>query len=395
LTAQILRGLQCAHAAGFIHADLKCDNVLIQVLPDGELAKVIDFGIAQLMGRRRPPSHGGRIQVAGTPQYMAPEVIRGEPASARTDVYAAGVLLYQLVCGTVPFTGERPLDIMMQHLHAEVEPPSARRPDGAIAARLDRAILRALAKRPDDRFDDAAAFLRAIEPLARAAPRIPDNGSDASEGRDIFAADSELFSVATPLARGSNPPAPRSAAAPHARAEASAEPGAPVAVIRGTSRPVRQHIEHARHSGRAALARGDLARGLEDLREATGRAIRAGNGAAAVQCYIDLVVALDDAGLRDPAIRELEEAIALLDVGPSSPRDTWRLYLMLARLYEREGQPRSAWCAARSAVARAERVFAVRGAEQAGLFVLHLKRTAPDADPRLHPTADLNPLDPA
>jgi serine/threonine-protein kinase len=140
-TGQLLDALACAHAHGVVHRDVKPANILVV---GGRLLKLADFGIAQV-------DSGDRTQVGlmiGTPSCMAPEQIRGGPIDGRIDVFAAGVLLHELLTGERPFTGA-PEDVMQQILQRTVAPPSQKCPD--IPAALDEAVLRALAKEPDQR----------------------------------------------------------------------------------------------------------------------------------------------------------------------------------------------------------------------------------------------------
>jgi hypothetical protein len=100
--------------------------------------------------------------VSGAPEYMAPEIVRGAVPTPGSDLYAAGVLLYELLTGGLPFRGRGPRDLMARHLEELLVPPSRRRPDREIGSLLDRVVLRALDKRPEARFADAASFSRAI-----------------------------------------------------------------------------------------------------------------------------------------------------------------------------------------------------------------------------------------
>jgi hypothetical protein len=166
---QVLRGLAYAHAKGIAHRDLKPDNVFLQSIGDGEIhVRLLDFGFAKLLADESdggpPLTRAG--QVFGTPAYMAPEQVAASPTDARSDVYAAGVLLYELVAGRRPFEGPAP-EILRQHLIAEVPPIATLREDRSPTPELEAVLARALAKEPDQRFADASVMLAAIDDLAQ------------------------------------------------------------------------------------------------------------------------------------------------------------------------------------------------------------------------------------
>ncbi|HET9988083.1 MAG TPA: serine/threonine-protein kinase, partial [Kofleriaceae bacterium] len=147
LGVQVLAGLTAAHAAGVVHADIKSDNILIS----GETAKIIDFGLASIHRIDHPVAgpacdDHGRLLMSGTPEYMAPEVIRGDGAVAASDLYAVGVILYEMLTGRTPFSGGPPQATLERHLDEHVMPPSLRRPDRIIPRTLERVIMRALEK---------------------------------------------------------------------------------------------------------------------------------------------------------------------------------------------------------------------------------------------------------
>src|SRR5262249_9479091 len=140
-TQQILAALAFAHRHGIVHRDIKPHNVI--VAPDGRL-KVTDFGIAR-SGTSQITEAGSII---GTAQYLSPQQARGAPVSPSSDLYSVGIVLYEMLTGAVPFTGDTPLEIAMKHLSTVPEPPSARRPE--VPHDLDSIVLRALAKRPEE-----------------------------------------------------------------------------------------------------------------------------------------------------------------------------------------------------------------------------------------------------
>src|SRR5262249_22154885 len=126
---QILIGLRHAHGQGVLHRDLKPDNVmLVEITGTGQLAKILDFGFAHILDAAEP-SLTGRQVVAGTPSYMSPEQASGEKADLRSDLYATGVILYELAVGKKPFFAEEALTILSMHIHREPEPPRSAVPD--------------------------------------------------------------------------------------------------------------------------------------------------------------------------------------------------------------------------------------------------------------------------
>lgn len=166
IVAQILAGIEEAHLAGVIHADLKSDNIIVEQRRTGQdQVKVVDFGIARLVNA---PREGEDRNICGTPEYMAPELIGGAQASVATDLYAVGIVAFELLTGQTPFVGGSTVDILTRQLKMAPPPPSALAPVGAA---LDAFVLRALSKRPGDRFADAAAMREAIPAvIAPAAP---------------------------------------------------------------------------------------------------------------------------------------------------------------------------------------------------------------------------------
>jgi eukaryotic-like serine/threonine-protein kinase len=145
-TRQMLAALGFAHRHGIVHRDIKPHNVVVDA--DGRL-KVTDFGIAR-SGASQMTEVGSII---GTAQYLSPEQARGSPVDQRSDVYSVGIVLYEMLTGTVPFTGETPLEIAMKHLSEVPVPPSELRED--VPDDLDLVVLRALAKDPEDRYQTA------------------------------------------------------------------------------------------------------------------------------------------------------------------------------------------------------------------------------------------------
>lgn len=165
IVAQILAGIDEAHLAGVIHADLKCDNIIVDQRRVGvDMVKVVDFGIARLANA---PRDGEERAVCGTPEYMAPEVIRGGVPGYAADLYAIGVILYELITGVTPFISSSTVEILTNHLRAEVRPLSLHRAELQNPA-LEQLVAKALAKEPTARFASASEMRTAIlEELAR------------------------------------------------------------------------------------------------------------------------------------------------------------------------------------------------------------------------------------
>lgn len=164
---QIARGLAHAHERGVVHRDLKSSNVILVAEDDeAEVVKLLDFGLAQIRGQERLTQAG---VVLGTPHYMAPEQFVGKNLDARTDLYALGVILYEMLSGNLPF--DTPSIEAIRTSHMEKPPPSL---TGGSAARVGRPlealVMRLLAKRPDERFPSARALLEGLERLDQPAP---------------------------------------------------------------------------------------------------------------------------------------------------------------------------------------------------------------------------------
>ena len=159
---QVCRALEVAHEAGIIHRDIKPQNLLVD--PTGFL-KVTDFGIARLAGAE---SDGGKAltvegAVVGTPQYMAPEQLLGEPVDGRADLYATGAVLFECVTGRRVLEASDAMALVAHHLKAEVSTPDPAVLNPEIPLPFSRAIIRALARRPEDRWPTASEFLHALE----------------------------------------------------------------------------------------------------------------------------------------------------------------------------------------------------------------------------------------
>jgi eukaryotic-like serine/threonine-protein kinase len=171
IAMQICRALSAAHAKGVVHRDMKPENVFLQRTGDGEeIVKIVDFGIAQL----KPSTEEAAAQatkhrrltrtgmIFGTPEYMAPEQASGKHADLRCDVYAVGIILFELFTGAVPFTGETFLGVLTKHLNDQ--PPSMRAvyPNLHISDELEAVVQRALAKDPSYRYQNMNELAAAL-----------------------------------------------------------------------------------------------------------------------------------------------------------------------------------------------------------------------------------------
>src|SRR6476659_3765825 len=183
LAIQVARGLSFAHQQGLVHRDVKPQNVLLN---GNNEAKVTDFGIARSLDVQHGMTQTGTV--LGTSDYIAPEQAQGQRVDEHTDVYSLGVVLYELLTTEVPFPGENLVAVAMRHINEPPPPIRDKRPD--VSPRLEAAVQRAMAKRPEDRFQTMADFCRELEAdLAEAqggtvaAPALPRRPAKASRRR--------------------------------------------------------------------------------------------------------------------------------------------------------------------------------------------------------------------
>lgn len=235
--AQLLDALGHAHAQGILHRDLKPDNVLVGEREGAPFVTILDFGLAKALhdaddGLTQPGA------VFGTPRYMSPEQAGGEPATAASDLYAVGVMLYQTLEGRVPFDGGSAAEILRQHITREVPTPISA-PQEAWPT-----LQRALAKHPEDRFADAAGFAQALQ------SELPNEPPP-----------TEVRAVTTSAA-----PAPTPSPGPSRRwiAAPALAVGLALAALPFTSDPLgdaRDHLDAGRLDAAAAVLDGVLAEG--------------------------------------------------------------------------------------------------------------------------------------
>jgi eukaryotic-like serine/threonine-protein kinase len=205
---QILAAVGFAHKHGIVHRDIKPHNVLVG--PEGRL-KVTDFGIAR-SGASQMTEVGSII---GTAQYLSPEQARGAPVDQTSDLYSVGVVLYEMLTGQVPFTGDTPLEIAMKHLSEVPRPPSELRSE--VPHDLDSIVLRALAKDPADRYQSAEEMDADLQRVLEGLPVDPETETAATavlSGAGVLAAAPTSVMTrpgtavpARPAPPGSTPPA--------------------------------------------------------------------------------------------------------------------------------------------------------------------------------------------
>ncbi len=195
IMAQVCSALGEAHVNDVIHRDLKPENVMVEARRDQpDHVKVLDFGIAKILGPDVPAlARQGIVRLAdgdqpgltrhdvvcGTPQYMAPEQATGSALDERCDLYAVGVILYQMATGHLPFDGASSMEVLTRHVNEAPVPPRQRQPDAPISEAMERLILRALAKDPAMRPQTAEQFrdeLLAVPGQARSAARATTPG---------------------------------------------------------------------------------------------------------------------------------------------------------------------------------------------------------------------------
>ncbi|ATB36594.1 serine/threonine protein kinase [Cystobacter fuscus] len=187
IVRQVLAGLAHAHAQNIVHRDIKPDNlILAEATGLGDQLRILDFGLAKLRDTVSGLTTGLAV---GTPSYMAPEQIRAGEIDARTDLYAVGVLLFELLTGAKPFDSERMTEVMRQH--QEDAPPTlgSIQPEAGFSQELEAVVHKAMAKKPGDRFQSASDFAAALDALPDVgapseAPRVKAHTPSPSSGHE-------------------------------------------------------------------------------------------------------------------------------------------------------------------------------------------------------------------
>jgi serine/threonine-protein kinase len=178
IALQVAAALSDAHAQGIVHRDLKPDNVMLQARgKQKDVVRVLDFGIAKLRDENRSTQAAMTQQgdMLGTPQYMAPEQIKGEAIDGRTDVYALGCMIYEMVTARLPFEGTTIMAMLSKHLVEDPIPPTQRRPELNLPPALDQLILQAMQKEPKDRAANMEAFADQMGALLGQLPPDPNS----------------------------------------------------------------------------------------------------------------------------------------------------------------------------------------------------------------------------
>ncbi len=181
ILTQVCDALEAAHTHGVVHRDLKPENIfLIKRGRNENFAKILDFGIAKLFATDVPTEETAAGMIVGTPEYMAPEQCTGEKIDGRVDLYALGVIAYQLTTGKLPFSGGGLTGLLIAHQTKIAVPPHEVNPN--ISLELSAVIMRSLAKRPDDRYQTAEKFAAALE---FAVPPAAPGGRTAIRGVSV------------------------------------------------------------------------------------------------------------------------------------------------------------------------------------------------------------------
>ena len=316
LVRQLVAGLAEAHAVGVVHGDVKCDNILVETQRDGRAhLRLVDFGLARFADE---PCTWNRLgHVSGTPEYLAPELIRGERSTFASDVYAVGIILHELIAGVTPFGGGSGEEIMARHLENNHVGLATTHP--GVPCTVDEILATALAKDPRDRYEDATALdsaLRQVEPPRTVATEIHAKRHPPRLG---------ATTVRRRLAAGTAP------------------------------EPLRYSTQ----------------------RRAIADAIAYANPDAIVVAYLELAGELIAASDHTSAIGELERAVALFAEDTAlHAAPVWRIFLLLAALYDAHGDRVAACTASREAYAQAVRTSSDVGRDRACVLLARLTGSA-------------------
>ena len=230
IAAQLLKALDAAHSAGVLHRDLKPQNVMLMQKPSRpDIVKVVDFGIAKITTNSVEDQGALTVPgtIFGTPEYMSPEQARGEALDVRSDLYSASVVCWHMLLGRSPFRGTSVRETLMKVFTDEPPLPSLERPTVSMPPGFEKTLLKAMAKRKEDRYPDAASFLEALRPFVtgsqvevprRPLPGLAPEGGVAPATLDDHRAATLALPEAelAPLDKPPAPPSPPSPATPPA-----------------------------------------------------------------------------------------------------------------------------------------------------------------------------------
>ncbi|AKF09495.1 serine/threonine-protein kinase [Sandaracinus amylolyticus] len=224
ITREVARALREAHRQEMVHRDLKPSNVMLVTTGEGEQVKVLDFGLVKVM-RDDSEELTKEGHFLGSPKYMAPEQIRRGPVDGRADLYALGVLLYQMISGRVPFEGDDPVQTLMAHLSEPVPPITSAI---EVPHAVQQLVLRCLQKDPAMRFASAEELIRAIDEVA---PMVPGWSAQARHAMTVSGEVATMGSSSFSLSLGATAPPPPETVSPPARAQR----GARIAIVAGVA----------------------------------------------------------------------------------------------------------------------------------------------------------------
>ncbi|MBL8611622.1 MAG: protein kinase [Myxococcales bacterium] len=196
---QACGALEEAHRAGIIHRDLKPENIfLCQQGGMKDYAKVLDFGLAKVTEKEMRPGSVILTQegmVFGTPEFMSPEQAQGKPLTPASDIYSLAVILYEVLTGKLPFEAKNAMDYIQLHVHATPKPIQERAPQKTFPPLLWKAIEKAMAKKPEDRYASALDFAEALKAVLAGATELPPP----SDGLSAVPAPGALPTPAAPM----------------------------------------------------------------------------------------------------------------------------------------------------------------------------------------------------
>ncbi|MEO6417885.1 MAG: serine/threonine-protein kinase [Polyangiaceae bacterium] len=187
IAMQMCRALREAHTLGVIHRDLKTANIfLVEHGDESDFVKVLDFGLVKELKELKPEDQLTQTGLfMGSPKYMSPEQIQGERVDPRTDIYALGIIMYEMLTGKVPFDRPNSVNILMAHVNEQVPPMRVTYPNLLVSAAMEDTVMRCIAKNPDDRFTTMDDVLASLKMVASAAHPSMFPGSAYGTGQNM------------------------------------------------------------------------------------------------------------------------------------------------------------------------------------------------------------------